>query len=154
MYIDVDLRDKYGIFYSTILLFRFFLFVMLGSVFCLYPILGLQFLMLTNSFFSILYFKINPHFANLRKIQQYFHESILMTGAYHLAVYSNAYVLKSQMYAGYSFYFFLVPLLVIYNFQPAGKDLVLLLKKQVIKCQKKKSGELLSPKKPYCRQQW
>ena len=56
-----------------------------------------------------------------------------MLGGYALVLYSNAYGYDAQMDAGYSFFFGVLPCLVLFNFWPVIMDIANIILKQIYK---------------------
>ena len=103
MFQGVNLRENnFGLYYFPMFLLRFFLYVMISSLYTVGAVIEIQCLILLNTFFTIWYFQTRPHFSQIRRLHEMFHECIIMIGSYHLLVYSNATAYDLQFQSGYS----------------------------------------------------
>jgi len=94
MYMDIPERKhtSMGLFYFPYMLLRMFLFIMIGTVFLHYDVFAVQSLMLFNTFCYIWYFQCEPHSNQVRRIREGVNEIFTMIGAYHLMLFTNAYL--------------------------------------------------------------
>jgi hypothetical protein len=63
IFAGVNLRaGNFGLYYFPMFLLRFFLYVMISSLYTLGAVIEVQCLILLNTFFTIWYFMTRPHF--------------------------------------------------------------------------------------------
>ena len=116
IFAGLNLRsDSSGLYYFPMFLLRFFLYVMISSLYTVGAVIEIQCLIFLNLFFGIWYFQARPHFQRSRIIQEMVHEVIIMIGSYHLLLYSNATHYELQFIGGYSSQFWLL-VLSVFNF--------------------------------------
>ena len=108
MDVGIECHDTQGLFYLPVWLIRFFLFIFIGSILCLFPTQQTQFLIILNQFYTCWYCLTRPHASRLRHWHELFHEVFSMIAAYHLILYSNYCPYDVQFTAGYSFYVCLI----------------------------------------------
>jgi hypothetical protein len=91
MYDGIEAFDSIGLFYLPMWMIRFILFILIGSILCLYPAQETQALMFLNISYIIWYCSFIPHRNVGRYSHELFHEVFSMIAAYHLILYSSAY---------------------------------------------------------------
>ena len=91
MLVGINLKSRFGTLYFSMFLLRFFVFILIGSLFVQNPVFEVQLLMFFNTLCSIWYFQNDSHLLTSRKVHEFTHECFSMIGAYQIMVFTSAF---------------------------------------------------------------
>jgi hypothetical protein len=107
MYEGVHLfRDRTNIFFYPIFMTRRLAFVLIPSVFSMFPFIQLQLLILGSTFYTMNYASTRPHESFTRTRLEIFNECMMMLAFYHMMIFSEFNLEPlTAFYSGYSMIF-------------------------------------------------